>query len=66
MLTKNELESAPMEWMNIKLAVSKQRTSDLIDVYRNLLVLAQKDIKHFLPLIETTMALSMSTSIVER
>ena len=65
-LTEEELEAAPMEWMNFKLAVSKQRTSDPIDVYGNLLALPPKGIRHFLPLLEIMMTLSMSTAIVER
>ena len=52
--------------MYFKLIVSKQRTSDPIDVYRNLLAMPPKGIKHFLPLLEIMMTLSMSTTIVER
>ena len=66
MLTEEELEAVPMEWINFKLTVSKQRTSDPIDVYWNLLAIPPKGIRHFLPLLEIMMTLSMSTAIVER
>ena len=49
-----------------KPTVSKQSTSDPIDVYGNLLELPPKGIRHFLPLLEIMMTLSTSTAIVER
>ena len=66
MLAEEGMDAAPREWMYFKLIVSKQRTSDPIDVYRNLLAIPPKGIKHFLPLLEIMMTLSMSTAIVER
>ena len=65
-LTPVEVEKAPSEWLNFKHHMKNNRTSDLMQVFRDLLVLCPEEIKHFLPLIEIMMAHSMSTAIVER
>ena len=65
-LTKEEVEGAAWVWPAFKYHMSKQRTSDPKQVYRDLLLLPPVDLKLFLPLIEIMMVHSMSTAIVER
>ena len=64
-LTEEEIESALHEWLAFKIHVSNLRHTQLRIVYRDLMN-PPVSMKHFLPLLEIMLTLSMSTAQVER
>ena len=66
LLTEEEVNAIPMQWLYFKLHVSKQRNTDPKVLYRDLLLQQPKNFRQFLPLIEIMLTFSMSTAIVER
>ena len=66
LLTEEEKELAVNEWLNFKLHVRHLRQEELRVVYRDLLIQQPLSMKHFLPLVEIMLTISMSTAQVER
>ena len=56
-LTEDELQAAPQEWLSFKLHVCHQRTADLKTVYRDLLIQPPVAMKNFLPVVEIMLTL---------
>ena len=66
LLTKEEKDLAVNEWLNFKLHVRHLRKEELRVVYRDLLIQPPVTMKHFLPLVEIMLTISMNTAQVER
>ena len=66
LLSEEDINAIPRDWLAFKMHVRKLRTSDPKEVFRDLLQLPPKNFINILPLIEIMLTLSMSTAIVER
>ena len=66
LLSEEEVDAIPREWLAFKMHVRKLRTSNPLFVFRDLVRLPPTDFKHILPLIEIMLTLSMRTAVVER
>ena len=66
LLSEEEINTIPRDWLAFKMHIRKLRTSDPKEVFRDLLQLPPKNFINILPLIEIMLTLSMSTAIVER
>ena len=66
MLSEEDVDAVPREWLDFKLHVIKLRSSEPKSVYKDFLMAPPHHIRHLMPLVQIMMTLSMSTAIVER
>ena len=66
MLSEEDVDAVPREWLDFKLHIIKLRTYEPKSVYKDLLLGPPHAIRHFMTLVQIMMTFSMSTAIIER